>query len=367
MSLTNGRIDRAGTITFGDACLSIYEEGISAARAAGGYQAEKAWCRQFKMEVFARIVQMLNRLGWSCTMPEIKEHDVKHYGGNVARWSAESKRLCQKGDLYADLDVSGRCISLKFFQNVNAPDRPDHGGRYQDNKEKHMPYVMRLEMERARRRVRDYLLNVFTGYVFKPLKPKIGVDGATALEYAKHSQRSSGHYVERLGRASYNSPDNGFTADGMAIENGSKVYAITSDGRVVFGAAYYSLNGNWMVVTGKHGIDWAYHKELYAECPGNPRVKRNARQRRSRLEGELAKAVKAMNFERASVLRDILFPGNPELFAIWNEQHRLYHRIGTCGYTSDLSEAGKFTADEVRGWDRAPNKVIALSAEAVPA
>lgn len=364
--LTKGRIDRAGTITFGDACLSIYEEGISSARAAGGYPAEKAWCRQFKREVFARILQTLNRLGWACSMPEISEHDVKHYGGKVARWSAESKRLCQKGELYADLDVSGRCIGLNFFQSVNAPDRPDHGGRYQSDKEKHMPYVMRLEMERARRRIREYLLNVFTGYGFKPSDPKIGVNGATALEYAKHSQRSSGHYVERLGRASFNSPDNGFTRDGIAIEDGAKVYAITSDGRVVHGAAYYSLNGRWMVVTGTHGIEWADHRELYAACPGDPRVKRNAWQRRKRLEGELAKAIKAMKFERAAVLRDILFPGKPALFAIWNSQHNVYHRAGKCGYTSDLSEAGKFTADEVRGWNVAPNEVRQL-AEAEPA
>ena len=218
-------------------------------------------------------------------------------------------------------------------------------------------------MERARRRIRDYLLNVFAGYVFKPSDPKIGINGATALEYAKHSQRSSGHYVERLGRASFNSPDNGFTRDGVAILDGAKVYAITSAGRVIYGAAYYSLNGRWMVVTGTHGIEWADHLDLYAACPGDPRVKRNAWQRRNRLEGELAKAIKAMNFERAAVLRDILFPGNPPLFAIWHTESNVYHRAGCRGYTSDLSQAGKFTADEVRGWDCAPNKVIQIAGE----
>jgi hypothetical protein len=180
------------------------------------------------------------------------------------------------------------------------------------------------------------------------------------------SQRTSCNYVERLGRASFNSPDNGFTRDGIAIEDGAKVYAITSDGRVVYGSAYYSLNGRWMVVTGTHGIEWADHRELYAACPGDPRVKRNAWQRRKRLKGEMAKAIKAMRFERAAVLRDILFPGKPALFAIWNSQHNVYHRAGNCGYTSDLSEAGKFTADEVRGWNVAPNEVRQL-AEAEPA
>ncbi|KQQ40418.1 hypothetical protein ASF61_06595 [Duganella sp. Leaf126] len=357
MTMTKGRIERVGAIGFGDAYVYIREEGISAARAAGGWPAEKAWERQFKRDVFARIVQTLRRIGWS-VLPWDESDQYKAIALN--------HRTCSKGDLKGQLEMSGRCIKFEMWQDVTLSENRN-GGRYDFGKEARMPYLLRIEMERARLRIRDYLLNAFTGYVFEPSAPKIGLNGATALEYAKHSQRSSGHYVEHLGRASFNSPSNGFTRDGVAIEDGAKVYAITRKGRVVYGAAYYSLNGRWMVVTGKHGVEWADHRELYAACPGDPRVKRNARQRRQRIEGEMASAIKAMKFERAAVLRDILFPGKPALFAIWNEQNSLYHRAGTCGYTSDLSEAGKFTEDEVRGWDRAPNKVIALSSEAVPA
>ena len=352
--MTIGRINRAGNINFGDASLSIWEEGI---RAAGNYQAEKAWNRQFKREVFARVVQTLHRIGWTVG-PWDKADQYKVIALN--------HRTCSKGDLKGELDVSGRCIKFEMWQDVT-PSENSNGGCYDFSREARMPYLLRLEMERTRRRIRDYLLNVLTDYEFKPSEPKIGINGATALEYAKHSQRSSCHYVERLGRASFNSPDNGFTRDGVAIEDGANVYAITSTGRVIYGAAYYSLNGRWMVVTGTHGIEWADHRELYAACPGDPRVKRNSDQRRRRLEGELAKAIKAMNFERATVLRDILFPGKPALFAIWNAQHSLYHRAGTRGYTSDLSAAGKFTADEVRGWDCAPNKVIQISGDEVAA
>lgn len=363
MTMTKGRIQRAGTISFGDASLNIWEEGIAAARAAGGYKAEKEWERSFKREVFARIVQTLNRLDWTCAMPEIDDHAVKHYSLKVARWSAESKRLCQKGDLFADLHVSGRCIKLEFFQNVNAPDRPDHGGRYQNDKEKHMPYVMRLEMERTRRRIRDYLLNVLTEYQFEQSEPKLGFLGATALECAAHHRRASGHYVAKLDRAHISNKEQGFTVDGMPLENGTKVYAIAHDGRVICGTAFYSLNGSWQIVTGRYALTYVWHTEIYADCPGDPRIKRNARQRRRRLEGELAEAIKCMNFERAATLRDILFPGKPALFVIYNSQHNLYHRSGTQGYTSDMSEAGKFTADEVRGWDCAPNKVIPLNVQ----
>lgn len=356
MSLTIGRINRAGTVTFGDATLSIYEDGISAARAVGGWPAEKAWERQFKRDVFARIVQTLHRIGWTVG-PWDKADQYKAI--------ALGHRTCSKGDLKGELDVSGRCIKFEMWQDVTPPEN-SNGGRYDFGKEARMPYLLRIEMERTRRRIRDYLLNVLTDYEFKPSAPKLGINGATAIEVAAHARRTSCHYVEALDRANISNKEQGFSADGVALENGSKVFAFDSAGRVICGTAFYSLNGNWQIVTGRYGLTYAWHTGVYAECPGDPRVKRNSDHRRRRLEGELAKAIKAMNFERAAVLRDILFPGMPALFAIWNAQHSLYHRAGTRGYTSDLSEAGKFTADEVRGWDCAPNKVIALSVEAVP-
>lgn len=355
------RIDRTGTVNFGDASISIWEDGISAARAAGGYSAEKEWERLFKREVFARILQTMNRLGWTCTMPAIDPHAVKHYGGTVARWSAERRRFCAKGDLKADLEISGRTISLKMFQSVNAPDRPDHDGRYQSDLEGHMPYVMRLEMDRTRRRIRDYLCNVFTRYVCGEPQPELGFNGVTALEYAAHARRTSGHYVPELGRARFSNSGNDKSADGYQLENGTPVYAINCDGRVISGVAFYSLNGNWQIVTGRYDLDYVWHNQVYVKSPGNVRVKRNADRRRKRLEAEMASAVKGMKFERAAQLRDILFPGDQQLFNVWHGEHQLYHRAGFCGYTADQSQAGKFTADEVRGWDSAPNKVMSIA------
>lgn len=145
------RIIRKGKVSFGDASLSVWEDP------EGRVQLE--WERQFKKDVFSRIVQQLNRLGWICVVPEDK---IKAYGVNFAR----SYRYCTKGNLQPDLEVSGRCIKFETFQNVNAPDRPDYGGRHQNNKEFHMPYLMRLEMERTRRKIRDYLCAVFSGYEF---------------------------------------------------------------------------------------------------------------------------------------------------------------------------------------------------------
>ncbi|PKV48012.1 hypothetical protein CLU92_5489 [Janthinobacterium sp. 61] len=73
-----------------------------------------------------------------------------------------------------------------------------------------MPYLVRIEMERSRRRIRDYLLNVMTGYEFEQPKPVLGFMRATALEYAAHCRRTTGHYVAALDRANISNKDQGF-------------------------------------------------------------------------------------------------------------------------------------------------------------
>lgn len=348
MSRTVGRIERTGQVAFHDASLNIWEEGLSAARDARGLNGASAWERQFKRDVFARIVQTLKRIGWTLTMPTSSEHDIKHYGGTVCRWSNESKRLCVKGDLKADLSVSGRCIEFKIFQNVNAPDRPDHDGRYQNNKEAVMPYPLRLEMERTRRRIRDYLCNVFTGYEFKPVEPKCGIAGVTAEQAAAHARKSSGHYVAALDHAKISMTCNYKAADGGTIVHGASVFAIGSKGRIITGTAYYSLNDRWQIVTGRYGLTSASAHEIFTANPGALRVKRNERSRRQRLESELTKATLAMHFERAAVLRDVIFPTKEPVYMIYHKEKHVLFGTNYCGYTNDQATAGKYTREELK-------------------
>lgn len=346
MTLTpKGQIGRAGVVSFGDASLSVWEEGISAARAAGGYKGEKAWELAFKRQVFVRIVQTLRHLGWTVTQPPIKPHDVKHYGGRVARWASERHRDCSKGELKGELEVSGRSITFKTWQGVNTPTRPDHGGRYESNLEACMPYVLRLEMERTRRRIRDYLCNVFSGYTFKPSDPAMGLMGVTAEEKAAHDRRTSGHYRPALDRAEISMTSNTRACDGGTIEHGSRVWALDHKGRVITGTAYYSLNNRWQIVTGRYGLTCAGTESIFTSPPENLRVKRNARERRRRLEGELAKAVKAMDFRRAEVLKNILWPKPEPLFHIMKGDS--YFAPNYCGYRSSPIDAGKYTKAEL--------------------
>lgn len=344
MTKTIGRIDREGTISFHDASISIWEEGLNPRMTA---KERDAWELAFKRQVFARVVQTLNRLGWTVTMPAIKEHDVKHYGGRVARWSAERRRDCVKGDLKGELEVNGRCIDFKMWQSVNTPTRPDHGGRYESDKEGCMPYVLRLEMERTRRRIRDYLCNVFTGYTFKEPAPVLGLMGVTAVEMAKYRRMDSCHYNPDLDRAEISMKSNAIARDGGIIEHGSKVWALDRKGRIITGTAYHSLNNNWQIVTGRYGLTYCHTGEIFTQPPENLRVKRNQREGRKRLEQEMQKAVKAMDFKRAEVIKRVLFPTGP-LYAIYSKLKDCYFDVMYCGYRSSLADAGKYTRDELK-------------------
>jgi len=352
------QIQRIGTVSFGDASLSVWEEGISRAK---GHSKADEWELQFKRQVFKRIVQTLNRLGWKCEVPEAM---IKQYSLPFAR----NRRYCRKGDLQADLEISGRCIKLDMFQAVNCPERPDNNGRYEPSKERVMPYLIRLEMERTRRRISDYLCNVFEEYVFDKREQylKIGPNSGqiTAFEAAAIARRKSCHYVESLDRANITNKSQGISCDGMQLENGIKVYAMRRNGRMITGTAFYSLNGNWQIVSGRYSLEYFWHSQIWVNNPGNLRVRRDTGLRRKRLESELSKAIKAMNFERAAVLRDIIFPKQEPLFAVWHKEHELYHRAGHCGYTSELIDAGKFTAAELKGVSTGINKIIPMEATA---
>lgn len=354
MLTPKGQIQRTGTVSFSDASLSVWEESIPSPHDAGGHKARDAWELAFRRQVFKRIIQTLNRLGWTVAQPPINPHDVKHYGGTVARWASERRRDCSKGDLKGELEVSGRSITFKMWQSVNTPTRPDNGGRYESNLEACMPYVLRLEMERTRRRIRDYLCTVFDCYKFdsehrtiyrKPLQ-------FTALELIQKSYDESCHFKGDMPRYL---KQNGWTElpgyscksrDGKRIEHLSKVWFIGRGGRIGEGTAYYCSNGMWRILTGRYDTSYASAGEVFVDRPPNPRVKLNERLRRKRLEGELARAVKDMDFDRAKVLKGILWPEPEPLFHILKKG--AYFLPNYNGYTDNPVDAGKYTEAELK-------------------
>jgi hypothetical protein len=346
MSKTTGRIDRTGSVCFGDASLSIWEEGLAPARNAGGFKAADEWEKAFKRQVFLRIVQTLNRLGWTCKVPPKEEKQ------NSASFALRF-RDCSKGDLKGELSVMGRSIDFKMWQGINTPTRPDHGGRYESNLEGCMPYVLRLEMERTRRRIRDYLCNVFTGYTFDPKSRSIyrnNPTAKTAMEMLSEMYAESSHFrgVDWEGWKAKGYMDcNRKAVDGVLLEHGQRAWFKDSKGRIRTGIAYYCSNSSWRFVTGRYGFEYTHTGDIWGKCPDALRLKRNGRLRRTRLEQELKAAVKRMDFKRAEVLKCILFPTGP-LYAIYSVKDDLYFAIGYCGYRKSLADAGHYTREELK-------------------
>lgn len=367
MTMTpKGQIAREGRVSFGDASLSVWEEGLANARAAGGWAAENAWERQFRKDVFLRIVQLLNRLGWTCKVPQ---EYIKQYSLDFAR----SRRECSKGDLRGWLDLSGRHIEFQMWQGVNTPTRPDHGGRYESNKEAVAPYLLRLEMIRTRNRIRDYLCNVFSGYYFDP--PRIDSANPDPLAYFNDSW--DGEYEKKRGVHRFNRGADGWPdyetvlqswdrkdRDGNLLRHGDVRCVRNHKGHLLRGRVYGGINGMWLFVYGPGRKDFSHHShgEFFTYQAGEPVRKVSARRRRSRLEGELSAALKTMNYERAAVVRDILFPKAEPLFVVWHKEHKAYHCANFQGYTTDVDDAGKFTKDELKGYTSEPNEVRPLEA-----
>lgn len=304
---TVGPIDREGAIHFGDASLHIWEESIPS---RGTHAERDAWERTFKRQVFARIVQTLRRLGWT-----------------VAPWDQASTykaialnhRTCRKGDLKGQLDLGGRHIEFQMWQGVNTPTRPDHGGRYESNKEACMPYVLRLEMHRTRQRIRDYLCNVFTGYTFSP--PKIKSPNPDPLAYFNSSW--DGEYEKRRGIHRFERGADGWPSekelgswsrkdkDGAQLNHGDLRWLRDSKGRLMRGRVYGGINGMWMFVYGPGQRDYTHEScgRFFTYRPDEtPRKQVDEKVRQKRIDHELQRAIEAMDFERAAVLRDLRFP-----------------------------------------------------------
>jgi len=342
MKTPKGQIAREGRVSFGDASLSVWEEGIPSE-----WDAKVKWERKFKREVFIRIVQTLNRLGWTCAVPE---QYVKQYSKSFA----EDRRECSKGDLKGWLDLSGRSIDFEMWQGVNTPTRPDHGGRYESDKEGCMPYMLRLEMERTRRRIRDYLCAVFTDYTFEPKKRSIYRKPLeqTAWEIIQQHYAESWHFkgvdFEGYKAKNFGLPGNLKSADGVELTHGQRVWTTDWHGRWVEGIAYYNINNMWWVLLGRYDYTNKACFDLHTNPPANLRVKKNDRQRRKRLEGLLAEAVKAMDFDRAKVLKKVLLPEPEALFLIQSVKDGLYFAPNYCGYRNSPIDAGKYTKAELK-------------------
>ncbi|WP_353174381.1 hypothetical protein [Acinetobacter rudis] len=297
--------DYKGKIRFSDASICISAEPDL----PRGFSFERnEWEKNYKRDVFSRVIQQLNRLGWVCVIPE---EMVERYGAGFAR----SYRKCQKGDLHGELEITCTHIEFKMWQNINVPqsEREDGNGKYLFNKEKHMPYLLLLEMKRTRNRIKKYVENVCSFTFDEPWvrgrnRPKAG--GLTAIEYIEMGYRNSWHFDEKLGHNSgIECTGNSTSADKKQLRHKMPVWFYDQKGRLNKGTAYYNSNNMWWVVTGKYDFRNIYCGALYIDIPNSARFKNNQNQRTAALIKQESEAVANKDYERAIIFRNLLSQG----------------------------------------------------------
>lgn len=301
----------------------------------------------YRAEIFGPLIRQLRDRGWTigpdprCHWPTLRHHH----------------RVGKRGDLRMEISCSGRAIELKFWAVTWARDNPN-GPRYDFGKRKRMSFLDRLRVDLETRRILAWLAGRADLTIERRgLNPGLDDDGLTAIAYIEKRYAESWHKDKVLGRPVCDSPSNRRSADGGEVEHGATVWFVGDKGRICRGTALYNLNSMWWVVTGRWGLHNKSCHEIFVRQPEDLRRKRNERQRRVRLEGELSRAIQTMRFPRAETLRKVLF-GQSLTYGIWAKDHGAYYRPDYSGYTTDSIAAGRYTwdeaADEVR---RVPNEL----------
>ena len=305
----------------------------------------------FRADVYGRMKRFLRKRGWSVIEDPIvaKQHACLRH----------DHRICAKGDLRATLEFCGRTVEFKVWTETWTQINR-HGHRYDFDKRAKLRFLDRIRLDIEFKKLVEWASRHWAVTLNDRNRgAKASIDDLTALDYIERQWLASGHCDKTLGRTVPSSNRDRTSADGQIIENGQQVWFRDRKGRVRRGTAFFALNSNFYIVTGRHCVEHASSGEILAAPPINMRAKDNVHARRSRLEGELAKAIHMMQFARAATLRNICF-GDAELFLIHSNYHHAFYRANFRGYTESRTEAGKYTHEEAtRETARVPDRLEA--------
>lgn len=294
----------------------------------------------FQPDIYGGLVRLLRDRGW-CVR---EDPDIRR------RWPSlsETHRLAARGTLRASIEVSGRVVKVEFW-GTTWPIDNRHGRRFDFDKRRRLTFLDRLRIDLETAKILAWLSER------APLTTKNRNDGSiglgrgkvTAEDYIAREYAECWHTDKALGRPvceSYNAR----SADRKTIEHGAPVWFVDRKGRIGRGVAHYRLNNQWMILVNRLDVRYVSAFEVFVDQPPDLRRKRNERARRSRLEGELATAIRAMDFLRADRLKRILF-GAETLYGIWSRKHGAFYRPNYSGYTTDAISAGRYTWGEAAG------------------
>lgn len=261
-------------------------------------------------------------------------------------------RYGRRGDLEVHAEVYATGCKFEFFQNIVTVN--SSGGQYDFDKLEKMPYLLRKAWELSCRRLSALLSS--WGY-----DERKKVESQNPDPLADFNDRWDGEYekargIHRFKRREDGWPDDsetyargyGADANGQRIEIGSIRYTRDLKGYLRRGRMYPNMNDMWGMVygPGKRDCTWD-HARAFFLCDPRELPRKAHPRRRERLEEELSRSVRAMDFKRADLLKRILF-GNQRQYRIWSDRRQAWYAPVSCGYRSDVVNAGLFLEDEAR-------------------
>jgi UvrB/uvrC motif len=235
------------------------------------------------------LVRLLRARGWRMGLdPET----LKQYRC-IAK---DHHRGKHPGGLEVKVLASGRHLEIVFFQNVaNGENR--HGGEYDFDRWQRMPYLIRLRYETEVRAIS----RLFTGLGLPDLQRV--ARGRTSVERILNDRAGSWHgrYWEREG-ADYNVK----TPDGGRMVEGAVGY-VRQRGRWVKGTIMIGLNNCHAIALPDGRTAFAPNHDARMTPPDRLKGRSfDSGEIASRLKRLKDQAIKAEQFERAAVLRDLL-------------------------------------------------------------
>lgn len=328
---------RPGKVSIHDTALHIWEDGVNE--------------NEFRGVVWGPLIAKMRERGWSIhTDPEV----AKRYPT-----LKNSHYLGVKGALRCEARACGRHFELKVWSEDWASDHR-HGHRYCFRIRERMPFLTGLKTDIELQKLKAWLDRTH-GYA--PSNDVGDRRPVSAAAYLMRYYAESGHNDKALGRPKPSSYHDARSAEGATIEHGALVWTRGRDGRVRRGRAFYKLGTNWMVVFSTYDYCHVQAWEIMLTCPAELRRSIDPRVRRDRLERLINAAVRDDHFDRAQLLRRVLF-GDAPLYRILKGDS--YYAPISCGYGS-IGYAGRYTAAEAQSIiDGASGELQAIPIGAAP-
>lgn len=300
-------MSRNGTLNLHDTSVMVWEENVDE--------------KEMHKEVYAPLIRLLRSRGFNVYRdPEI----VKHY--RCISWNYHAGK---KGDLEVSVKLSGRCLEVVFFQNVNFENR--NGGKYDFDKFQKMPYLMqkRFIIEAS-----SVLYNLHCKHGYQYGKNLSGCSQSHVIEALRGVNQTSEPLkrfndswgADRFKRDEIGWPeaaqyDHGYNKDreGVPFRNGMVRWIRDRKGYLKRGVIYTNMNSMWQIIygPGKSDTTWVSCYELFTLQPSDYRGRYFPDDhRKGRLKKELDKEVKQMKYERAAVLRDLIYGGREQTVSV---------------------------------------------------